>query len=372
VTKELIEPGTDPVTSNSCFSVLIEYIFKFEGEKTPLEIEEIICQYFLKKVEEETPKWMFNEFDCLFILGAKVSNKTIQKYLDKLIQSEEQDIFIHTLKRCCFVLLNNWKTIRNYQYCEKLIVFLNGIKNNVVIPKEEIDKIRIKWIIKFLKSDDFEAMRNFALAGSPNYAKHIQSVPSSQIKTNVNNTEYVQYLSNKYNATLIANYSLKAEEFKQNSLGNTYSQVKNDLYNYLFDDLETTEILDLVKEKIYLEINNYYEDEPEKIWDNNLALRTFNKILDKITINKDKSPASVFMCLITQGNLPIWINLLIRIVLVIPDCNKYLDHCLTSLIEYYRQSSTFDFEWLINMLSSIKRYTTVEVYRIHKQVMKKH
>lgn len=348
-----------------------EYIFSPKNEKTPGEIEEEISQYFLFKVEYESAKWMFNEFDSLFILGAKVSNKTMQKYLDQLIELEEEQVFLHTLKRCCFVLLNNWKTIRNYEYCEKLITFLNGVKNNIVIPKNKIDEIRIKWIIKFLKSDDFENMKNFAIGGSPNFAKHIQSVPSSQIKTNINKTEYVSYLSHKYNEKFIEKYALKAQDFKQKSLGYPYASIKSDLYNYLFDDIETHEIFDLIKEKVYQDIDNYYEDEQDKLWDINLALRTFNKILDKITISKEKSPSTVFMCLITQGNLSLWVNILIKIVLVVPDSTKYLDHCISSLIDYYRQASTFDFDWLINMLSSIKRYTTVEVYSIHKQILKK-
>jgi hypothetical protein len=351
-----------------------DYIFKFNTTKTATEIEDLICQYFFIKVEEESPQWIFSEFDNLFILGAKVSNKAVQKYLDKLITAEEEQIFNHTLKRCCFILLNNWKAIRNYDYCDRLISFLNGIKNNVVIPQNKTDEIRIRWIIKFLKSDDYEAMKNFAyqhLGGDTNFAKQLYSVPVQKIKANTNNTEYVQYLSQKYNKKFIEKYTLRAIIFNKKSLGNFYFNVKNDLYEYLFDDMESYPLFDLIKEKIYHDIEHYYEDEPDKIWDQNLEIRTFNKILDKISISKDKSPSSVFMCLITQGSLSIWVNLLIKIVLVVPECNKYLDHCISSLMEYYRQSPTFDFEWLITMLSSIKRYTTVEVYRIHKQVIEK-
>lgn len=345
-----------------------DYIFKFNLEKTIPEIEEIICQYFILKIEEESPQWIFNEFDNLFILGARVSNKAIQKYLDKLIIANEEQLFIHTLKRCCFILLHNWKTIRNYDYCDRLITFLNGVKNNVVIPKNITDELRIRWIIKFLKSDEYEVMKNFAaqhIGADPNFAKYLYSVPTQKIKANLDNTEYVEYLGQKYNQDFIKKYSLKAKEFNEKSLGKSYLNVKEDLYNYLFDEIETYTLFDLIKEKIYQDINSYYEDEQDKIWDTNLALRTFNKVLDKITISKEKSPSSIFMCLITQGSLHIWVNILIKIVLVVPDCNKYLDHCISSLMEYYRQSYTFDFKWLINMLSSIKRYTTIEVYRIH-------
>jgi hypothetical protein len=345
-----------------------DHIFKFNSEKALFEIEEIICEYFFAKIEEESPQWILDEFDNLFILGAKISNKGIKKYLDKLIVAHEEQIFIHTLKRCCFILLNNWKTLRNYDYCDRLITFLNGVKNNVVIPHNITDELRIRWIIRFLKSDDYEIMKNFAaqhMGADPNFAKYLYSVPRTKIKANLNNTEYVEYLSQKYNKKFIKKYTLKAKMFNEKSLGDFYFNVKNDLYEYLFDGMTSYPLFDLIREKVYHDIEHYYKDEPEKIWDHNLAIRTCNKILDKITISKEKSPSSVFMCLITQGSLNIWINLIIKIVLVVPDCNKYLDHCITSLMEYYRESQSFDFEWLINMLSSIKRYTTVDVYRIH-------
>ncbi len=349
-------------------------VFGLNNQRTPEEIEEIICQYFLIKVEEESSQWMFNEFDNLFILGNRVSNKVIQKYLEKLISWEKEEVFIRTLKRCCFILLNNWKTRRSYEYCDKLITFLNGVKNNVVIPVDKTDEMRIRWIIKYLKSDEYEAMKNFAgqhLGGSPSFAKHLQSVPSSNSKSHVDNFEYVEYISHKYNYQLIKKYHLQAKEFNQKSLGVPYQNIKNDLYEYIFSDIEANDSLfDLVKDKIYQDIDNYYEGEQDKLWDSNLSLRTFNKILDKITISKEKSPSSVFMSLITQGYLSIWINILIKIILVSPHSNKYLDYCITNLIEYYRHSTVFDFEWLINMLSSIKRYTTIEIYRIEKKIKK--
>ena len=49
-------------------------------------------------------------------------------------ENKEEDDFHYTLKRSCYILINNWETNRQYQYIQDLIAIFDNYK-----PKKSYD-----------------------------------------------------------------------------------------------------------------------------------------------------------------------------------------------------------------------------------------
>ncbi len=88
-----------------------------------LSHKEIICNFFLKLVKKELPEKVLKEFSALFISGSRKINSIPHEAIRKIITSNQEIIFKKTLKRSCYILINNWSAARDYQSIQKLLYF---------------------------------------------------------------------------------------------------------------------------------------------------------------------------------------------------------------------------------------------------------
>jgi hypothetical protein len=85
------------------------------------QAQETICRFFVANMRKESSDWILQQFDNLFISQSDVVDSEIHHALYAIISLNQEQLFRDTLKRSCYILINNWSAVRYYQPIEKLI-----------------------------------------------------------------------------------------------------------------------------------------------------------------------------------------------------------------------------------------------------------
>ena len=83
--------------------------------------QDTICNFFLDNMNKETPDWVLDNFEKLFISQTGVVPVNIGQALYIIVVQNQEDTFRNTLKRSCYILINNWSAARNHKPIQKLI-----------------------------------------------------------------------------------------------------------------------------------------------------------------------------------------------------------------------------------------------------------
>ncbi|HEY9668500.1 MAG TPA: hypothetical protein V6C91_16955, partial [Coleofasciculaceae cyanobacterium] len=70
------------------------------------------------------------QFDNLFIAKTRIVQPDIHHALYEIVSLNKEQIFRDTLKRCCYILINNWSAKRNYQLIHQLILLFSHSSEN--------------------------------------------------------------------------------------------------------------------------------------------------------------------------------------------------------------------------------------------------
>src|SRR4028119_1413276 len=73
------------------------------------QAQEMIYQFLLEFVRKQPPEEVLLEFRNLFLeYNSSARNGDLIKAVSELISSNNEKEFIRTLKRSCYILINNW------------------------------------------------------------------------------------------------------------------------------------------------------------------------------------------------------------------------------------------------------------------------
>ena len=365
------DPGIEPKVPQEIDTETIEAIGDF-AQYHPLTLEEIICQFFINQIRYQSKEWLLKEFDNLFILGGAISEDVVRQSLDAILLRDEKEVFLHTIKRCCYILINNWKHLRNYEYCQRLINCIDGVKNNILASSSPKEKTRIKWLREFSKGSHYEQIKLFVAKYKEELfstAATIQPpLQESGVKPNSPEPSILHFVNKYLNAEEINVYSKFAVEFQQEVQGSLLKEVKDKLYQYLVFGIERQNLYYSLDTKFLYMINFIYHGNEEKIWDDRLCLRICNKMIEMMITTNEGCPASMFMCLLTQGRLNVWAVLLLKLILISPNSHKSLDSALKRLLNYYQNCEQFNFNWLNQVIEALRVHLIVQTYDLQKQL----
>ena len=88
-----------------------------KSELTVSAAQDIIYKFFIYHINNSASEVVLQQFKKIFIeLIAPVNPKLIQA-IYTIIEFNSQLEFNNLFKRCCYILLNNWITQRQYQFC---------------------------------------------------------------------------------------------------------------------------------------------------------------------------------------------------------------------------------------------------------------
>ena len=123
--------------------------------------QETIYCFVLKLVKQEPPEQVLFEFKCLFFkYETTLQNLEAKKALLEIIVSNNEQIFINTLKRCCYILINNWETERHSTHILDLVKSFAQLKLERLsfsLAKKRLNN----WVINFVDSLDYQELSLF-------------------------------------------------------------------------------------------------------------------------------------------------------------------------------------------------------------------
>jgi hypothetical protein len=386
-----------------------EYSEAFERQKQPTarqeyfsKPQEIICNFFLENVKKESPDWLLQHFDNLFISQSQVDHLETHQSLYLIIGLNQEKIFRDTLKRCCYILINNWCAARYHQYIQKLVKLFSQVSHNQNSISPVKRRLR-EWLKNFYKSEGYQELSLFVSKysnrdkerWSNRYASYLltsQFLDSSKLREQREAARVVsRQLKEQFkfdlamytarypwrssvtkheNPTLLGDNVLRliqsiltrhrvfshaniANIFIKQVDGLQYKEFKKSLLKYLLFSLEKNELSEALELYLFKHIDPLYESYNEDLLNPNLLLRTCNRLIEYLTTPNQGKPSQLFTWLALQGKYLTLAIILLKIILVSKNSYVHLESCIGHLVQNYENQSATECKWFIDFLETL-------------------
>jgi hypothetical protein len=378
------------------------------ADSFPLKLQrsqDVIYDFLLELVKTKPPEEVLQEFRTLFFeYSANPENAEAMQELSAILTANEVQDFIYTLKRCCYILINNWETKRNRNCIQQLVEGFNQFDTFYSSSSRLTYRLK-NWLNIFRTSRDYQDLllyTNKTLGTDAAANKETQHWSERYVSyllvpqyANTNNSKEQRELAltlskklkdkfkfdlamyttrsqltiyrNKHleNPTnlgedvlrLIKRIIAKKGEFSYINLahiflkqvqGFRYQDFKESLLNYLFFLTDRQKGIEGVKNRLSRKVKDLYLEYEDEYVDNAIFLRTCKKIIDFLSTQTGEEPSKLLVYLWFQSNPLTLVILLLKIILICPNARTHLETRIAELIEYYQKMPEENCQWAID------------------------
>ncbi|MGD1949659.1 MAG: hypothetical protein ACFB14_08440 [Leptolyngbyaceae cyanobacterium] len=358
--------------------------------------QQILYDFFLYSVQTEPVDIVLATFRRLFVDYTESSTESdlpVALYSIVIANSERQ--FLFTLKRVCYILINNWGIQRQSEAIQSLIKMFD--EQVLMRPGFSLILKRLRcWMQDFIKSQDFQDLKLFAARydhhehWTERYTSYLLAPQYLNLNNPLEQREAARSLSSQLKSQFrfdLAMYTAKSQmevppttidnptvlgeaainlikllllqpgQFGYENLANLlrkqcqnlqYWDFKRALLHYLAYALPNSAVTLSLKEKLpdYV-LALYHHNDIETITEA-LMLRTCKRVVDTLTSEDGEQPSTIFSMFLAQGNPLVLVILLLKIALFCPHVQSHLELRIAGLIRYYEAYSEEDCRWVIN------------------------
>lgn len=372
--------------------------FKKQGLLTQ-QTQDIIYQFLLNLVRQQPPTKVLVEFKHLFFNYeiSECNQEAIRALTEILLSNNEKD-FCHTLKRSCYILVNNWDTSRNHSAIRELVELLAEFKVSKKTLSPTLKRLRA-WLTNFINSQDYYELKLFlAKYGysdkghwSSRYTSYLLVPQYTNLDNPVEQREAARTLSKKLKDKFkfeLAMYTARSEAplpkdkipknptalgdevirfikmivakrgtFSYENLANiflkqtqelNYKKFKYSLQKYLIFSVANKDFVEVFNQKLSRKLENLYEKYHEERVNEALLLRTSNRVIEYLTTEDQQEPSGLFVLLLSHGHPLTLVIVLLKIILICPSSRTHLENCIAKLIQYYVDSPEQECKWVVN------------------------
>ncbi|PMB03834.1 hypothetical protein CEN49_22150 [Fischerella thermalis CCMEE 5273] len=363
-------------------------------------VQEKIYSFFVKIVNKYDPEDVLIEFKSVFLdcLVLKKLDLTLGIY-DVFIDNEHH--FRNTLKRCCYILVNNWESNRKHKYTQALIELIDNYKSTAIDYKYKKITIFQTWLDNFIQSQDFQELKLFAYKNenkadghwvnrytsyllaaqvvdkkNPKEQKEAAKKASKQLKDKFK-FELAMYVarsqSNASSQTRYRNPSALGDDilrlikaivvrkgvFSYDNIANiflkqtqnqTFKDFKESLVKYLIFSVQQPKFVETLQQQLSEKLLIWKPECNDVIINKYLLLRTCNRMIDFLTTDNSVKPSSLFVLLLSQGHPLTLVIVLLKIILICKHSRSHLESRIAHLIRYYDRYSEAECQWFINFI----------------------
>ncbi|WP_414542807.1 hypothetical protein [Nostoc sp. CCY0012] len=363
--------------------------------------EEAIYNYLVEIVNTWQPHDVLREFKRLFIdcldinIGDKLSAINIINYLS------DEYVFRNTVKRSCYILVNNWASKRKHKYIQELINLFTKYSPKQESNNHENLDIYKNWLKRFVSSKDYEELKLFANKyeaksqehWSTRYTAYLLVAQSFDINNSLEQQEAARILAlqmkerfkfelamyiarsqstasskNRYkNPSILGDNVLRlikmiivkkgvfsyeniAHIFIKQTQNQNLKDFKDNIIKYLFFSVRNQELVKILHQELTNNLSSWKIEHEDEIIHKHLLLRICNRVIDSLTINNNQEPAPLFILLLSQGHALTLVILLLKIILICKNSRSHLEVRIANLISYYQDYSADECKWLINFI----------------------
>jgi uncharacterized protein YjbI with pentapeptide repeats len=362
--------------------------------------QDLIYKSLKSLVNTQPPETVLVEFKNLFISGDSSLNLEGLQALYKIILNNEEQEFKNTLKRSCYILINNWASQRKFGFIQELIQILADAKETPTPLSPSLKRLKT-WVINFVDQQDYQELKLFAAphlsqergywshrytsyllvpqyldSRNPKEQREIARNLSQRLKEkfkfdlamytarcNSSITEnqelsnptklgegVIRLIKKVITRTTLFDYTNQAHIFLQQTRELNYRKFKHRLKRYLGIGVNQKGLLEVLPTKLSEKLDNLYENHNEDSLNIDLLLRTCRHIIEWLTTEDGQEPSHLFILLTTQGNTLALVVILLKVILICQYVRTYLEVCLAKLIRYYENYPEKECQWFINFL----------------------
>lgn len=363
------------------------------------QAQDLIYKCLKNLVNNYPPKTVLQEFKNLFISADSSFEPEGLKAVYKIVFNNDEGEFKNTLKRSCYILVNNWASQRKFDAIQELIQVLAEAKETPTPLSPSLKRLRT-WIINFVNNDDYKELKLFATPpGSsergywshrytsyllvPQYLDSRNPKEQREIARNISNRlkekfkfdlamytarcssaiaqekelsnptklgeGVIRLIKKVITRTTLFDYTNQAHIFLQQTRELSYLHFKLKLKKYLGIHLNPNN-LEFLPTKLYKKVDNLYEEYHKDSLNVDLLLRTCRQIIEWLTTEDGQEPSHLFILLTTQGNTLTLVIILLKVILICQYVRTYLEVCIAKLIQYYEKYPEKECQWFINFL----------------------
>ncbi|NEU82030.1 hypothetical protein [Nostoc sp. UIC 10630] len=363
--------------------------------------QEEVYSFFVEIVKKLSPDDVLREFKGLFIDGLDSEESDYIPGIYSIFLDDNEQELCNTLKRCCYIIVNNWKTNRKDKYIQELVNLFIDENLKVKDNNDPVVKICKTWLENFANSKDYQELKLFAAKYDESSKGHWANRYSSYLlidqSVNKNNPieqqeaarklskqikekfkfELAMYIARSQstvsstarykNPSVLGDQALRlikaivlkrgvfsheniAHIFIKQTQNQTLEQFKINLEKYLFLSVGKQESVEAWKQQFIDVLSSWKKDCNQELITKELFLRTCNRVIDYLTVENGKEPSSLFILLISQGHALTLVIILLKIILICNNSRRHLETRIAHLIRFYENYSEDECKGVINFM----------------------
>lgn len=400
--KETVSSNRSPGFDGSNFD--LNFNPEPQLELNVAQAQQIIFNYLLGIVHRWSPDDVLSAFSQLFIEHAGSTTSERGRALQAILLANDEREFRNTLKRSCYILVNNWELARQFEAIQALVQLFESLSLKRTFGSPTLRRLR-HWISNFADSSDFKQLSLFAARfleektiGRPGewvsqYSSYLLVSQYINAENPIEQREAARSLSKRlkdqfkrdlamytaysqapaarqrrsHNPTDLGDEALRlikaivakrgiysyknlAHIFLEQTRGISYASFKRNLPTYLFFTVKTYPKIEDLKSKIKAYLDSLYVEHDDDSVDTSLILRTANRMIDSFTTEDREQPSELFGLMLSQGNALTLAIILLKLVLISRGSLLYLEARIGDLLAYYEQFPRDQCAWVINFL----------------------
>ncbi|HAZ47516.1 MAG TPA: hypothetical protein DCZ55_24440 [Cyanobacteria bacterium UBA11371] len=385
----------------------IEKLIHLKNPQPNIQTDQnVIYEYLIDIVKMNRPEEVLQEFSNLFIYVGSLYSKAL-KAIYKIVLRNDEEEFKNTLKRSCYILINNWYATRQYHAIHQLIKIFSEYKIGEKTESPILERIS-KWLDNFINSKDYQELNLFIAKynikehwtnrftsyllvpqyvdkSNPEEQREAAKIVSQQLKEQFK-FELAMYTARSQSAVAnsriknptglgdevlplvkaivlrrgVFSYTNLAHIFVKQNHNITYKDFKKNLIKYLIFDVGNEKFANALSNRLANKLEMIYENYDEENLDDSLIFRTCKRVIEYLITNNKKDPSELFILLLTQGDALNLVVVLVKIVLICKNVRAHLEACLAGAIQYYEKYPEEECQWLINFLEILN--VTLAIY----------
>ncbi|MEM7553223.1 MAG: hypothetical protein AAF378_03840 [Cyanobacteria bacterium P01_A01_bin.84] len=362
--------------------------------------QENIYNSLIDIVKNDSPENALKKFKSLFIDSLISSKPNTSSGIYKILLGSNELEFRYTIKRCSYILINNWESNRKYIYIQNLVDLFTEYKL-IQNDYSYSGNVFRTWLDNFIESEDYQELTLFARKHQENvqgnwvyrYSAYLLVAQSLDKDNPLEQQEAARKLSRKlknkfkfelamyiarsqsskshitrYNNPsifgdnvlhLIKTIVLKRGVFSYGNLANifikqiqnqTFLEFKYSLQKYLIYSVKETDNIKKLKKYLSDKILLWRPEHHEIIVNKELILRACTKVINFLTSDNGNKPSPAFESLISQGHSLTLVIILLKIILICHNSRSHLEMRIANLINYYKDYSEIECKSFVSFI----------------------
>jgi hypothetical protein len=366
--------------------------------------QQTVYTFLLDIVKKWPPEEVLLEFKRLFLYHVDGVTSSAIDAIYELVFANSQEEFTNTLKRCCYILVNNWDAARRVNSIKELIAAFNEDLPFRDTASPTLKRMKL-WVDDFRRSDDFDDLKLFVARydrqdaedapWSNRFTAYLLVPQYLNLKNPVEQREAARALAKQLrhqfkvdlamyvarsqsiqaveqppeNPTalgddvlrLIKTVVAKRGNYSYLSLSNifleqvqnvSFAAFKRSLHKYLIFSADQREnaFVTALKTRLSEQLDGLYISYESQRVSDALILRTCNRVIDFLTTENRKDPSPLFVLLLSQGNPMTLVVTLLKLILISRNSRLYLEARIADLIRYYENLPEKECLWVVNFL----------------------